>query len=221
MQQKIERISLVVLLIAVILLVWDGCSKDAQLALFKDSVKKLNYSSQVFKESVGKDKKRIAEQEQIILSQKDAIDMGLLMLNDMRKVTTQVVLKTKTLVDSIFIPYETIDTQFVNNPCIFQERRLRLTDDYFSFYGVSKENGLLVDSLWFNNESTITIGNKSRGFFRKSEPIVKVEYSNPYVSTSSMQNVVIKNELKWYEKKGIWLGLGAIVGFAGGIYLIN
>jgi hypothetical protein len=221
MQQKIERISLVVLLIAVILLVWDGCSKNAQLAVFKDSVKKLNYSSQEFKETISKDKKRIAEQKQIILSQEDALDMRLLALNDMNSVESQVKVNTRTLIDSIFVPYEKIDTQFVNNPCIFQERRLRLTDDYFSFYGVSKENGLLVDSLWFNNESTITIGNKSRGFFRKSEPIVKVEYTNPYVSTSSMQNVVIKNELKWYEKKGIWLSLGAVVGFAGGIYLIN
>ncbi len=219
--RKIERISLVVLLIAVILLVWDGCSKDAQLALFKQSIKKLNYTSQEFKETIGKDKKRIAEQQQIILSQDDAMDMRLLMINDMREVNSQVRLINKTKVDSILVPYEKIDTQYVSNPCIFQDRKLRLTDEYFSFYAVSKENGLLIDSLWFNNESTITIGNKSRGFFRKSEPIVKVEYSNPYVSTSSMQNVVIKNELKWYEKKGVWLGLGTIIGFAGSMYLIN
>jgi uncharacterized protein YcfL len=218
---KYYKASLVVLLIAVILLVWDGCSKSAQLSVFKENVKKLNYQSELFKETIGKNKKRIAEQKQIILSQADAIDMGLLMINDMRKVKSQLRLVTKTKIDSVFIPYDKIDTQFLNTPCAFSERKLRLSDEYFSFYAVSKENGLLVDSLWFNNESTITIGNKSRGFFRKSEPIVKVEYSNPYVSTSSMQNVVIKNELKWYDKKGVWFGIGAFLGLAGGIFLIN
>ena len=218
---KFYRAILVVLLIAVILLVWDGCSKSAQLSLFKENVKKLEYQKQVFKESVGKDKRRIAEQQQIILSQDEALDMRLLMINDMRKIQSQVRVETRTKIDSVFIPYDRIDTQYLNNPCAFAERKLRLSDKYFSFYAVSKENGLLVDSLWFNNESTITIGNKSKGFFRKSEPIVKVEYSNPYVSTSSMQNVVIKNELKWYEKKSVWFGLGALIGLTGGIYLMN
>ena len=79
--QKVYKLSLVVLLVAVILLVWDGCSKDAQLALFKKRVSNLNLKAQVFKETIGSDKRRMAEQQQIILSQNDAIDNGILTMN--------------------------------------------------------------------------------------------------------------------------------------------
>jgi len=69
MKVKVQRLSIVVLLIAVVLLVWDGCDKDAQLSLFKKRVANLNLKAQVFNETIGKDKLRIAEQQQIILSQ--------------------------------------------------------------------------------------------------------------------------------------------------------
>ena len=36
-----------------------------------------------------------------------------------------------------------------------------------------------------------------------------------------MQNVVIKNDLKWYDKKSTWLGIGIVGGFIGGILINN
>ena len=84
MKEKVQRLSIVVLLIAIILLVWDGCSKDAQLSLFKKRVANLNLKAQVFEETIGKDKLRLANQQQIILSQEDAIDNGILMMNDFK-----------------------------------------------------------------------------------------------------------------------------------------
>ena len=82
--QKFNKLSLVVLLIAVILLAWDSCSKTAQLSLFKKRVSNLNLKAQVFNETIGKDKLRIAEQSQIILSQNDAINNGILIMNDFK-----------------------------------------------------------------------------------------------------------------------------------------
>ena len=58
------------------------------------------------------------------------------------------------------------------------------------------------------------------GFLKKSKPIVLVEYSNPYVRTTAMQNIIIKDDLKFYDKKGFWYGFGVVSGIGVGI-LIN
>lgn len=209
---KLYRLSLVVLLVAIIFLVWDGCSKDAQLSAYKRQVSKFKSKEQYFEQKIDKDKKIIAEQTQIILSKEDAIDEGLLMLNDFKKVDAQVKLVTKTIFDSIYVPYEKKDTIYLTNSFAF-------ADEFFGIYGTSKKDGIIFDSVYFKNDLVLTIGNKSRGFFKKSEPIVEVKYNNPYTTTNSMNNVIIKNDLKWYDRKRTWLGIGMGIGLIG-TYLI-
>jgi hypothetical protein len=58
----------------------------------------------------------------------------------------------------------------------------------------------------------ITIGSKSVGIFKNPVPIVLLENENPYVLTTGLQNIVIENKLKWYEKKSFWFGSGVSVG---------
>lgn len=218
MNQKVYKLSLVVLLIAVILLVWDGCSKDAQLTLFKKRVSNLNLKAQVFTEEIGKDKLRIAKQQQIILGQNDAIDNGILVMNDFKNVQSQVRIETRTQIDSVFIPFETIksDTQVVYQ-C--SDRKFNLVTNEYGIFGLTKENGVLLDSLYFDGGLAITIGTKSAGFLKKAEPIVEVKYTNPYIKTKSMQNVIIQEELKWYDRKRNWFGIGIGFGLVG-TYLI-
>jgi len=216
--QKVYKLSLVVLLVAVILLVWDGCSKDAQLALFKKRVSNLNLKAQVFNETIGSDKRRMAEQQQIILSQNDAIDNGILTMNKFKSVQSQVRIETRTQIDSVFIPFETIksDTQVVYQ-CV--DRKFKLVTDEYGIFGLTKQEGVLLDSLYFDGGLDITIGTKSAGFLKKAEPVVEVKYTNPYIRTKSMQNVVIKEDLKWYDRKRNWFGIGIGLGLVG-TYLI-
>ena len=63
----------------------------------------------------------------------------------------------------------------------------------------------------------ITIGYKKNGWFKKPSPIVKISNENPYSRVVNMQNVVIDNPTKWYEKKGFLIG----VGFLGGIVIMK
>lgn len=216
--QKVYKLSLVVLLVAVILLVWDGCSKDAQLALFKKRVSNLNLKAQVFNETIGSDKRRISEQQQIILSQNDAIDNGILTMNKFKSVQSQVRVKTRTQIDSVFIPFETIksDTQIVYQ-CV--DRKFKLVTDEYGIFGLTKQEGVLLDSLYFDGGLAITIGTKSAGFLKKAEPVVEVKYTNPYIKTKSMQNVIIQEDLKWYDRKRNWFGIGIGFGLVG-TYLI-
>lgn len=212
------RLSVVVLTIIVILLVWDGCNQKARLSAYKKQINKLEITNQSFEEKFTKDGKKIVEQEQLILSQKDAIKNNLLALNGMKKVQSQVRIESVFQVDSIFVPYT--DT-FIVEKTNYKSFGFSLNNDKYSIVGKTKEGGILLDSISFNNNLSVTIGNKSKGFFRASQPIVAIEYENPYVNTKSMQNIVIKNDIKWWDRKGTWLTIGLLGGLVGGIFLIK
>ena len=63
---------------------------------------------QVFIEKINVNGEKIIEQEQIILSQKDALAHNLLELEELKKVQSQVVIQTNTIIDSVFIPFDDI-----------------------------------------------------------------------------------------------------------------
>ena len=212
------RLSVIVLTIIVILLVWDGCNQKARLSAYKKQISKLTLSNQSFSEKIDKDGKKIVQQDQLILSQKDAIRNNLLALDGMKKVQSQVRIKSIFKVDSIFVPYT--DT-FIIEKTNYNSFGFALNNDKYSIVGKTKENGILLDSISFNNNLNVTIGNKSQGFFRASKPIVQIEYENPYVNTKSVQNIVVKNDIKWWDRKGTYLTLGLVGGLVGGIFIMK
>ena len=69
-----------------------------------------------------------------------------------------------------------------------------------------------MTSLYFDGGLAITIGTKSAGFLKKAEPVVEVKYTNPYIKTKSMQNIIIQEDLKWYDRKRNWFGIGIGMG---------
>ena len=100
-----------------------------------------------------------------------------------------------------------MDYDFIKVPQMFS-----LQNEWYSLGGNINKSGLLLDSLSFNNELKITLGNRSEGILKPTTPLVLVEYSNPYVSTTGLQNIVIQNDLKWYDKKGFLIGIGFLGG---------
>ena len=212
------RLSVVVLTIIVILLVWDGCNQKARLSAYKKQISKLTLSNQSFSERIDKNGKKIIEQDQLILSQKDAIRNNLLALNGMKKVQSQVRIQSIFKVDSIYVPYT--DT-FIIEKTNYKSFGFALNNDKYSIVGKTQEGGILLDSISFNNNLNVTIGNKSQGFFRASKPIVQIQYENPYINTKSVQNIVVKNDIKWWDRKGTWLTLGLVGGFVGGIFIMK
>jgi len=225
-------LSLVVLLVALLLLVWKSCNDNRQLSAYKDQMTKFELGEQKFLTTINEKGEQINEQEQLILSQKDALAHKVLELENLKKVKSQVIVKTNTIIDSVFIPFDSswqnenqFDTILVYDTInmeniIFVPKTFSLVDEHYSIFGEVNKGGVLLDSMRFQNALTLTIGMKSQGIFKKPKPIVLAKNSNPYFQTYSMQNVVIKNELKWYDKKSTWFGVGLIGGFVGGV-LIN
>ena len=214
---KYKKNGLIVLLSVVILfLVCGYYNSKAELSDFKKQILKFELSEQKYLETISENGARLVEQEQIILTQEDAIQNNLLEINRLKKIKSQVVVNTITQIDSVFVPFivDSIvnDTNILPTNYISVPKRFSLIDEWYSVNGKIKLNGLLIDSLSFNNELSLTIGNKSQGLFKKSQPVVLVEYSNPYVRTTSMQNIIIKDELRFYDKKSFWYGVGFSTG---------
>lgn len=211
--------SWVVLIIAIILLVWDGCTKKAQLSALRNEVSKFHTTKQNFIQKLNEKNEIIVQQEQVILSQNDAISLNLLEIDRLKKIKSQVRIKSIIHIDSVFIPYNDTDTMYINNPCNFSQKNFSISNNYYSFSGKTKEDGVLLDSVSFNNDMSITIAHKSMGFFKKSKPIVEVVYKNPYIITTEMNNVIIQEQKKWYQKRGTWFGIGIGLGLFGGLLI--
>ena len=179
-----------------------------QMMLFKDK-------EQVFIETINGNGEKIAEQQQIIMTQKDAIDNGLLEIDKLKKVKSQVRFVTKTIVDSVFVPFSLEDTTNLDGltvEMIKVPQPFSLTDKWYSLSGKVQKNGLFLDTLSFNNKTNITIGMESRGIFKSPRPVVVLKHENPYTYTTEMNNVVIENKLRFYDKKGFWFGAGTVIG---------
>tara|TARA_R110002153_G_scaffold168417_5_gene321159 strand:- start:44 stop:727 length:684 start_codon:yes stop_codon:yes gene_type:complete len=213
---KYKRYGLIVLLLVVILLlVCSFYNQRAELSNFKNQMLKFELSEQKYLETIDENGNRIVEQEQIILTQTDAISNNLIEIKRLKEIKSQVVINTITQIDSVFVPFlvdsASNDTISTDNYIIIP-KRFALNENWYNIKGKIQKTGLLIDTLSFNNELSLTIGSKSQGIFKKPKPIVLVEYSNPYVRTQSMQNIIIKNELKFYDKKSFWYGLGVGTG---------
>ena len=202
------------LIVCIILLVCGYANTKADLSSFKSQIGKLEFKEQKYLETISENGNKIAEQEQIILTQTQAIDNNLLEIERLKKVSAQVVVNTITQIDSVFVPFyvdttitDSVDYDFIKVPQMFS-----LQNEWYSLGGNINKSGLLLDSLSFNNELKITLGNRSEGILKPTTPLVLVEYSNPYVSTTGLQNIVIQNDLKWYDKKGFLIGLGFLSG---------
>jgi hypothetical protein len=214
-----KTLVIVLLLVLVCFLVCGYLSSKAELSHFKNQVTKLDFETQKFKETISENGCRIVEQEQLILSQKDALDLKILEVEKLKKVQSQVIVKTITQIDSVFIPFLETDTIVLNqsdtiNTYLKVPMDFSILNEFYKIKGVVNTKGINLDSLSFTNKMNITIGSKSQGVFKKPKPIVLITNENPYVNTISMQNVVIKNEIKWYNKKGLWFGVGVALGVA-------
>ena len=216
---------LLVCLTLVFILVSQLLSTNAKLNDFKKQVIKFKDGEQYFIQKLNNNGERIAEQDQIILSQKDAIANNLLVIEDLKKVKSQVTIKTITKIDSIFVPIiDTVDRiVFDGQGLAFLKlpTKFGIEEEWYSLYSTINNKGMWIDSLSLYNRQTITLGLKSNGIFKSPTPTVTVKNENPFVDVNSLKNVVIKNDTRFYDKKGFWYGIGVGTGLLIPALIIN
>lgn len=68
-------------------------------------MQKFELGEQKFLTTINEKGETINEQEQLILSQKDAIAHNVLEIENLKKVQSQVIVKTNTIIDSVFYSF--------------------------------------------------------------------------------------------------------------------
>ena len=210
------RLITTLFIVVIIFLLNNIYKSNIRLSQYKNQIEKFDVKEQKFNEIIKSNKSKIIEQEQIFLSERDAMRNNLLVAdNKLKRIKNQLKYKTTIQLDSVFIPFtDTIVSVDSNFKSFFS-----LKNQHYSISGVSQSNGVLINSISLPNKMTITIGSKKQGLFKKALPIVKIDNSNPYIVNNSLSNITIKNDLKWYEKRSNWLLVGVISGVGLGIII--
>lgn len=203
------------LLWLIILLIFCGIiyGKQQSINSFKSQMQKFQLDNLAFEEEINEKGQKIVSQEQIILSQKDAIEQGLLELDKLKKVQSQVNVVTETIIDTFVVSHTDTIVKFIEGDAFLKlPHTYNYYTEHLNFGAEISSQGLKVNNISILNTSTITIGYKNNGLFRKSTPIVELKNSNPYVQTNSVGNVVIKENKSLIENPKVWGGLGLFLG---------
>jgi hypothetical protein len=230
----INKIVNIVLVFVILILLWRGCDLQSEKKNLLKQVSAYQIGEKAFKQKMKDDSSTIATQDQTILTQNEAIRLGILKLDgQIKKASSQVSVVQRVRIDSVEVPFipsgymdsldwvvrirrgdtsRSICDSLIANSIIVPSD-FGVDNKWYKIYGKVKKDGLLVDSLSIANESKTTIGWKKGGFLNlKKIPIVEVTNSNPYIKVDKMNNVVVEPNKSIFQKKGFWLGLGTIIG---------
>lgn len=185
-----------------------GYLNNRNISLVQDST---NFVKQV--NSLGDS---ITIQSQLILSEGQASDLLKEELETLKKVKSNTKVITKTVIKEVLVPHhpeaevvEINQQDFLKIPSVFSD-----STSHYTFSATVKKQGLQINKLQINNSTSVTLGLQKRGFFRKSEPVITVTHSNPYVMTTGMTNVTIDQKKPFYETRTFNIGVGFLLGVA-------
>lgn len=223
------------LCICIILLVFKTCQMNQEHERLLTQITAYQIGEKEFKTKLLKDSSTLAQQTQTILTQEEAIRTGILKLEgDIKKVQSQVRQKQEISIEDIAVPFvpngyadttgwakrinegdrsdSTIDSLLAHS--VIVPSKFKKEDKWFSIDGEVQKEGIKVDSLKIMNESSVTIGYKKSGFLGlKSIPLVEIKNTNPYLSVTKMNNVVIKPNKNIFKSKLFWGSIGVVGGF--------
>ncbi len=233
----IHKLINIALLILVIILLLKGCEMKKDRDNLLTQMATLKAGEKAFKTKILQDSSTLATQTQTILSQKEALKLGILKLEgEIKKVQSQVRQTQNVEIGDVKVPFipngytdtsgwysklkngeiskEICDSVIANS--IVVPQRFSLEQKWYSIDGKVNKEGLTLDSLKIQNESSVTIGYRKYGFLKlRREPLVEIKNTNPYLSLSKVGNVVVKPNKGIFKSKVFWTG----VGIFGGIYL--
>lgn len=144
-------------------------------------------------------------------SQNSYIQSLLDTVEHLRNVKSYTKIVTKTKIDSVLVPYEV--PVYITQPdgdYLKLPQRFSKIDEWYALSGTIKKDEILFDSLSYQNEFSITIGEQDHGtwgnIFKRNKTVVHVRDNNPYTTTKSISSILI-------EPKTRPLGIGFSDGY--------
>jgi cytochrome c oxidase assembly protein Cox11 len=201
-----------ILLIFFVLMIGFGYSQHKSISNYKNQIQKFQLENQSFQEEIDRNGNTIVEQEQIILSQKDAIAHGLLEIDRLKKVQSQVNVVTTTIIDTVLVSHTDTVVEYINGDAFLKLPHVyNYNTEFLSFNALIKKDGFTLNNLKLDNKTTISVGFKGQGLFKPDLAVVELKHSNPYIKTVGVTNVVVEDKNPLKDKK-LWGGLGFLLG---------
>ena len=184
--------------------------------------------NQAYTTTLTRNKEYITTQDQLIITLKMAKEALLVDISDLKEkgikdVSTIVKLNTEVkrlkIAGTYTIPVETIhDTVIVGSAeegtWLKIPKDWSFKDKWLDIDGTVKATEVTINKLVSYGQPSITLG-YSRGFLKKSKPIVVFEDKNPYTLVTDMSNVVIVNKPPFYKRPWFHMMEGAAIVVAG------
>ena len=189
----------------------DSCEKKKQM--YNQSVAISNYtdSVQTYKDKNGK----LIDYNQSMQVNLDVAYDNVAGLEDkikrlkLKKPEVVIEYKNSVSIDSIDVPIEI--------PCESFSLTFRVDSPHYSINGLLTDKNLSFKNITVPNEQTFIVAKKRPKWYKRSEYIVALENSNPYVQSTGLQSYTIKPTQKFYQKWYFHVGVGVV----GGLLLNN
>lgn len=223
-----KKINIIVFLTAgliILFLLVDRCNIKADNTRVISQLSEYQLKEKSFTVKRLHDSSTIVEQNQTILTQKEAIKLGLASLdNKMKQLQAQIRERSEiVLVDKLvpFIPSGWIDTtglvrneagEIIRTDSLSVPQEFQLNERWFRINGYVSKVGVNIDSLVIPNKTVMSIGYKG-GFLKKREAIVSITNENPYVNVIGLDNVVIKERRNILRNPLIMIPIGVVIGY--------
>jgi hypothetical protein len=209
----VNKVTTYVLVFVVILLSFKVFSDRSEFNSFKSQISRFEKGELEYQQIIDKNGDKIIEQGQVILTQKDAIEQGLLKVEKLKRVNSQTRVVTEVVLDTIVITHVDTMLKFVDGDSYLRlPQNYRFNDEFMSLEAKIDEVGLSLDNISIQNENIITIGYKRYGLFKPLTPIIEVKNTNPYIVTQSVSNVVIEKKVDIFHDKKTWGMAGFVLG---------
>ena len=173
-KKKAYRNLFIFALFVLMVSIMDSCDKDKEKQILLKNIQSLDITNQKFKTELNKNKEKLTSQNQIIVTQQQAIDNGLIEIKKLKKIKSKVRLITSTKIDTIFIPYNriVIDSSSSNQSIYKSYFDYKEPKGWYSLKGYASELGIGIESLEVKNDFSIYIADKKLNLFGKSNPEV-------------------------------------------------
>ena len=159
-------------------------SRESERAFFEDSVSYyMNRDGQhvAEKRALEGDNRNL---ELLLSKQVDSTRQLRKLVDKFKKIKAAGNITTTTRIDSIFVPYSGIESDY--------EHDFGIDSQYYSISGRDQINGISIYSLTIPNTLSFAIGKKKTGLFQ-SEHRIEVVNSNPHVKTVGIDSYTYKS----------------------------
>ena len=210
-----ERSNLVTLgLILMLLLMLIRTCNTLQLT--EQELEQIDSANDEFTIRIAQDSMKLISQAQtIVSSDRKYKELKKINKNLEIKASQAVQYRTKTVVKTEFQLGETV---YIDSfPHLRLPRTFGREGKWLSIGGTINRLGRLqIDSIVIPVSYTIAIGDTLRkGFLsRKRDKVVRIAIDNPYVEVTGMNNIIVRQDKKWWQTDAAKIGLGAVLGFA-------